>query len=140
MCSSDLGAALDTVLRAQRVSHRSERLMRQTIGRALAPEPDDRFASVDEFAASLQDAVGRGPVLGMRLPRISRKVVLGGATVAALGTAGVLLLGNRAPRLDPRRVVVTGFEDLSGDSALAPLGHIAADWVKIGRASCRERV
>src|SRR5256885_15639118 len=26
------GAALDTVLRAQRVSHRSERLMRQTIG------------------------------------------------------------------------------------------------------------
>src|SRR5207244_11127329 len=75
------GAALDTVLRAQRVSHRSERLMRQTIGRALAPEPDDRFASVDEFAASLRDAVGRGPVLGMRLPRISRKVVLGGATV-----------------------------------------------------------
>ena len=122
-------AALDTVLRAQRVSHRSERLMRQTIGRALAPEPDDRFASVDEFAASLRDAVGRGPVLGMRLPRLSRKVVLGGATVAALGTAGVLLLGNRAPPLDPRRVVVTGFEDLSGDSALAPLGHIAADWV-----------
>ena len=103
--------------------------MRQTIGRALAPEPDDRFASVDEFAASLRDVVGRGPVLGMRLPRISRKVVLGGATVAALGTAGVLLLGNRAPPLDPRRVVVTGFEDLSGDSALAPLGHIAADWV-----------
>src|SRR5207244_3146286 len=122
-------AALDTVLRAQRVSHRSERLMRQTIGRALAPEPDDRFASVDEFAASLRDAVGRGPVLGMRLPRLSRKVVLGGATVAVLGTAGVLLLGNRAPPLDPRRVVVTGFEDLSGDSALAPLGHIAADWV-----------
>src|SRR5439155_19593262 len=40
-----------------------------------------------------------------------------------------LLLGNRAPPLDPRRVVVTGFEDLSGDSALAPLGHIATDWV-----------
>src|SRR5207244_1318055 len=29
----------------------------------------------------------------------------------------------------PRRVVGTGFEHLSGDSALAPLGHIAADWV-----------
>src|SRR5207244_122840 len=118
------GAALDTVLRAQRVSHRSERLIRQTIGRALAPEPDERFASVDEFVASLRDVVSRGPVLGMRLPRVSRKVVLGGATVAVLGTAGVLLLGNRAPPLDPRRVVVTGFEDLSGDSALAPLGHI----------------
>src|SRR3989449_4336086 len=114
------GAALDTVLRAQRVSHRSERLIRQTIGRALAPEPDDRFASVDEFTASLRDVVSRGPVLGVRLPRVSRKAVLGGATVAALGTAGVLLLGNRAPPLDARRVVVTAFEDLSGDSALAP--------------------
>jgi len=123
------GAALDTVLRAQRVSHQSERLIKQTIGRALAAEPDDRFASAAEFADSLRDAVSRGPVLGMRLPRVSRRVVLGGATVAALGAAGVLLLGNRAPPLDPRRVVVTGFEDLSGDSALAPLGHIAADWV-----------
>src|SRR5207247_9138554 len=54
------GAALDTVLRAQRVSQRSERLIRQTIGRALAAEPDDRFASVDEFTASLRAVVRRG--------------------------------------------------------------------------------
>src|SRR5205823_11965608 len=83
------GAVLDTVLQGQRVSHRSERLIKQTIGRALAAEPDERFASVDEFVASLRDVVSLGPVLGMRLPRVSRKVVLGGATVAALGTAGV---------------------------------------------------
>ncbi len=107
-------------------------MIKQTIGRALAPEPDDRFASVDELAASLGAVESRRPVLGVRLPRVSRKVVLGGATVVALGIAGVLLLGNRAPPLDPRRVVVTGFEDLSGDSALAPLGHIAADWVTPG--------
>src|SRR2546421_460820 len=105
------GAALDTVLHAQRVSHRSERLIRQTIGRALAPEPDDRFASADEFTASLRDVVSRGPVLGVRLPRVSRKVGLGGATVAALGTAGVLLLGNRAPPLDAARgTVLRGVE------------------------------
>ncbi len=122
------GAPLDTVLRAQRVSHRSERLIKETIGRALALEPDDRFASVDELAASLREVVSR-PVLGMRLPRLSRKIVLGGATVAALGAAGVLLVGKHAPSLDPSRVVVTAFEDLSGDSALAPLGHIAAVWV-----------
>src|SRR5437879_803074 len=42
------GAVLDTVLQGQRVSHRSERLIKQTIGRALAAEPDERFASVDE--------------------------------------------------------------------------------------------
>ena len=69
-------------------------------------------------------------MLRLRLPRVGRKaLLLGGATAAALGTAGVLLLGNRAPALDPRRVVVAGFEDLSGDPTLAPLGHIAADWL-----------
>ena len=122
------GAALDTVLRAQRVSHRSERSIKETIGRALAAEADDRYASVDEFAAGLRDAASRRPPL--RLPRVGpRAVLLGGATAAVLATAGVLLLGNRAPALDPRRVVVAGFEDLSDDPTLAPLGHIAADWL-----------
>jgi serine/threonine-protein kinase len=122
------GAALDAVLRAQRVSHRTERVVKETITRALAPEPGDRFASVDEFAAGLRDAVSRRLVPRLRLPQLRWKaVLLGGATVAAIGTAGVVLLGRRAPALDPRRVVVAGFEDLSGDPTLAPLGHIAAD-------------
>jgi len=124
------GAALDTVLRGQRVGHRSERSIKETIAHALAAEPDDRYASVDQFAAGLRDAVSRRPVLRLRLPRVGRKaLLLGGATAAALGTVGLLLLGNRAPALDPRRVVVAGFEDLSGDPTLAPLGHIAADWL-----------
>jgi TolB-like protein len=121
-------ASLDTALRSQRVSHRTERLVKGAITRALAAEADDRFASVDEFAAGLREAVGRRLLL--RLPRVRWKaVLLGGATVAALGAAAVVLLGRRAPALDPRRVVVAGFEDLSGDSTLAPLGHIAADWL-----------
>ena len=124
------GTALDTVLRAQRVSHRSEQFVKQTIARALAAEPDDRFASVDEFVAGLRDTVSRRPGLRLRLPRVGWKAaLLGGATAAALGTAGVVLLGKRAPVLDPRRVVVARFEDLSGDPTLAPLGHIAADWL-----------
>src|SRR2546426_12436136 len=45
------GTALDTVLRAQRVSHRSQRVVKETVARALAAEPGDRFASVDEVAA-----------------------------------------------------------------------------------------
>src|SRR5256885_1467243 len=122
------GAALDTVLRAQRVSHRSERSIKETIGRALAAEADDRYASVDEFAAGLRDAASRRPPL--RLPRLGpRAVLLRGATAAGLATARALVLGNRAPALDPRRVVVAGFEDLSDDPTLAPLGHIAADWL-----------
>jgi len=124
------GAALDAVLRAQRVSHRNERVVKETITRALAPEADDRFASVDEFAAGLRDIVSRRLVPRLRLSQVRWKaVLLGGATVAALGTAFGVMLGRRAPALDPRRVVVVGFEDLSGDPALAPLSHIAADWV-----------
>jgi TolB-like protein len=50
--------------------------------------------------------------------------------LAALGVAAVALLGKRSRALDPRRVVVAGFEDLSGDSTLAPLGRIAADGLR----------
>ena len=122
------GTALDKVLRAQGVSHRNERIVKETVARALAAEPNDRFGSVDEFVVRLREAVGRRLMPRLRLPHVRWKtVLLGGATVAALGAAVAILLGRRAPALDPRRVVVAGFEDLSGDSTLAPLGHIAAD-------------
>jgi serine/threonine-protein kinase len=124
------GTALDTALHAQDVSHRTERLVKETIARALAAEPDDRFASVDELAAGLRDAMSRRPFPRLRLPRLGWKTALiGAAMAAALGITGVLLLGNRAPALDPRRVVVAEFEDLTGDPTLAPLGHVAADWL-----------
>ena len=124
------GTALDKVLRAQGVSHRSERAVKETIARALAAEPADRFGSADELAARLREAVVRRLVPRLRLPQVRWKtLLLGGATLAALGTIAVVLLGKRPAALDPRRVVVAGFEDLSGDSALAPLGHIAADWL-----------
>jgi len=133
------GTALDRVLRAQRVSHRSERAVKQTVARALAAEPDDRFASVAEFAAGLREAMGRRLIPRWRLPQVHwQAVLLGGAAVAALGAAAVVLLGRRAPALDPRRVVVAGFEDLSGDSSLAPLGHIAADWLTQALARKRQ--
>src|SRR5256884_133432 len=103
------GAPLDAVLRAQRVSHRTERLVKDTIARALAPEPDARFASVDEFATGLREAVGRRLVPRLRLPRVRWKpLLLGGAAVAVLGTAFVGLLGRRPPAPDPRRVMGAG--------------------------------
>jgi tetratricopeptide (TPR) repeat protein len=39
--------------------------------------------------------------------------------------------------LDPRRVVVAPFENRTGDSALAPLGRIAADWITRGLIESR---
>src|SRR3989475_1009680 len=67
------GTALDTVLRAQRVSHRSERAVKETVARALAAEPDDRFASVSEFAARLREPAGRRLVPRLRLPQVPWK-------------------------------------------------------------------
>src|SRR5260370_1635525 len=67
------GAALDTVLQAQRVSHQSERLIKQTFGSALAEEPDDRFACCDGVAATLRAVKSRRPMLCMPRPRPHRQ-------------------------------------------------------------------
>jgi serine/threonine-protein kinase len=127
-------AALDAVLRAQGVGHVTARLLKEAMGRALAASPADRFASVDDFVASLRDATDRrAEWLGGRVPRPGRKAaIIGGAVI--LGAAGLALLAPRGAGLDPRRVAVAGFEDLSGDPSLASLGHLAADWITQGLA------
>src|SRR5258706_369618 len=80
------GTALDKVLRAQGVSHRSERAVKETVARARAPEPGDRFGSVDELATRLRDAVSRRLVL--RPPQARWKAaLLGVVTLAARGVA-----------------------------------------------------
>src|SRR6059036_3633551 len=123
-------AALDHSLRAQRVGPRTARLITDAMSRALAAQPGARFASVDEFAARLQGAVVRPLGKGAWIPRIGVKAsLLAGAAVVVLAAAGVVLFAHRWRAIDPRRVVVTGFEDLTGDPALASLGHMAADWV-----------
>jgi len=123
-------AALDHSLRAQRVGPRTARLITDAMSRALAAQPGARFASVDEFAARLQGAVVRPLGKGAWIPRIGVKAsLLAGAAVVVLAAAGVVLFAHRGRAIDPRRVVVTGFEDLTGDPALASLGHMAADWV-----------
>src|SRR3989441_4507265 len=76
---------------------------------------------------------GRGR--GSWPPQISPKTaVMAGAAGILVAAVGFLLLAGRRPALDPRRVVVARFEDLSGDPQLAPLGHLAADWVTQGLA------
>ena len=123
-------AALDDSLRAQRVGPRTARLIKETMSRALAAQPRDRFASVDDFAARLRGAVVPPLGKGALIPRIRVKASLvAGAAGVVLAAAGFVFFANRGRALDPRRVVVTGFEDLTGDPALASLGHLAADWV-----------
>jgi len=137
--SAPAPATLEAVLRRRGVSSGTARRLREVMSRALASSAAERFAAAEDLIAALRDVgVGRpaGGLLGLRrlrglrLPRISRTAALvGGGAVVVLGVLGVMLLAQRRPALDPRRVVVAGFEDLSGDAQLAPLGHIAADWI-----------
>ncbi len=123
-------AALETGLRAQGASPRTARLIKEAMSRALAAQPADRFANVDDFVARLHSAVVRP--LGKRalIPRIRVKTaLLAGAAGVVLVVAGFAFFATRGRVIDPRRVVVTRFEDLTGDPALASLGHLAADWV-----------
>jgi len=123
-------AALEPGLRARGASPRTARLIKEAMSRALAAQPADRFASVDDFVARLQSAVVRP--LGKRalIPRIRVKAaLLAGAAGVVLVVAGFAFFATRGRGIDPRRVVVTRFEDLTGDPALASLGHLAADWV-----------
>lgn len=109
------------------------RAVRHAISRALAPLPADRFATVTEFA----DALG-GSAHRPSLPRRSRFASGRGWQAAVLVTGVVVLgavaltLGRRGSTLVPGRVVVAVIENHTGDPALDPLGHMAADWVTQG--------
>ena len=126
-------AALEVALRHQRVNPRTARMLKEAIGRALAASPADRFTSVADFVACLRDAMDLRRSRAV-LPRLTRKAALIATAVVALGAVGYAVVASRGPALDPRRVVVAGFEDLSGDPALAQLGHLAADWITQGLA------
>jgi tetratricopeptide (TPR) repeat protein len=60
----------------------------------------------------------------------------GAATLAVVGAA-VAFLPHRTSARDPKQVVVAGFENKTGDPALAPVGDIAADYIARGLAATR---
>ena len=123
-------AALETSLRAQGANPRAARRIRETMSRALAAQPADRFPAVDQFAAALRGAVVRQPRKAGWIPRISVTAsLLGGAAAVVLAGGVMVLVANRGRALDPRRVLVGGFENLTGDPTLASLSHIVAAWV-----------
>ncbi len=54
-----------------------------------------------------------------------------------LGAVGVSLLGRDAIRWDPRGVQVLPFENQTGDTTLAAVGRMAADWINLGLVQTR---
>ena len=113
----------------------------QAVTKALARAPADRFATATEFAQAL---AAPSPPRVRPTRRRFWIVVASGSAIVAFGF-GVLALApreklallrtliTRQPAiLHARRVVVAPFENMTGDSSLAQLGDMAADWITEG--------
>jgi tetratricopeptide (TPR) repeat protein len=106
--------------------------------RALAVQPAQRFATAQEF---------RDALLAVPLPfttpteagkaKPGRRIGTGlfvGAVVVVVAILVSLLVPRGGEALGPSRVVVSVFDNRTGDSSLAPLGPMAADWITQGLA------
>jgi tetratricopeptide (TPR) repeat protein len=118
----------------------------QILARALARNPADRYASAAEF----RDAVTAGAAVVVAGAPSENRAVLAragqkprlrwmtaGAAALATAITALAFLPRRVPPVDPKRVVVAGFENRTGDSTLAPMGDIASDYIAWGLAAAR---
>jgi tetratricopeptide (TPR) repeat protein/tRNA A-37 threonylcarbamoyl transferase component Bud32 len=123
-------------LRASGGSPKVRRGLADILERALAIQADDRFASAGSFAEALRDLERGVGVVGFRAVR--RRLVglgaLAGIALVIIALVAGLFLPDESAAGAPRRVVVSVFENQTGDSALAPLGAMAADWITQGLA------
>jgi DNA-binding SARP family transcriptional activator/tetratricopeptide (TPR) repeat protein len=112
---------------------------------APVPSPTNGAAphdAVDPLAAAAAPTDSPRPENGgaPRHPRRRRALIIGTAALAAIVAAfplvpsstrtmaGIAFVRRSAP-LSPRRIVVAAFENRTGDSTLAPVGELAADWI-----------
>src|SRR5437763_2371280 len=128
--------ALESGDALRRVEAGVVRAVKHAISKALAPLPDERFATAAEFAAALGGSAHRSsvPTRGIFASRRGRRIVLGTGTLAAAAAAVILAVRRPAAGLNDRRVVVAVIENHTGDPAFDNLGHMAADWVTQGLA------
>ena len=104
----------------------------------LAKRPDDRPAS----AQAVLDALDAADTPGAGLPAAQRArglALAAAAVVALLAGGGAWYAQSRAqapdaPEAGRRRVVVAPLENLTGDTSLAVVGRMAADWITQGLA------
>jgi tetratricopeptide (TPR) repeat protein/TolB-like protein len=94
--------------------------------RALARVPADRYATAASFSTALAEAAREAP--SPRRTGRTRTVAarLGIIIVAAVAVAFIWLSHSES---NPRRVLVTPFENQTGDASLSAIGEITADWL-----------
>jgi hypothetical protein len=111
-------------------------LLDRVVGRALAPDPAERYDCGETMVADLilVERQLSGAVIASALrfrPPLWGWVA--GGVVALAAIAVVLAL--RMPvsrRLDPNRVVVADLQNETDDTALAAIGAMASDWISAG--------
>ena len=97
----------------------------RALARALAVTPADRHSSASDFANALAVSSPRRRVM---------TAVAGTVAVAAVGA----IIWSQVPKATslipptPRRVAVIPFANVTGDSSLAVVGLMAADWINEG--------
>lgn len=114
------------------------------VGQALAAHPDQRYPTAAAFRDALATPAGAAdtsPTLrpapahpAKRPPQRTRWMLVGAAALLVVAAAVAFLPGRRA-HLEPARLVVGGFENRTGDTTLAPIGDIAADYIARGLAT-----
>ncbi|MFL5494966.1 MAG: protein kinase domain-containing protein [Gemmatimonadales bacterium] len=117
----------------------------RAVTQALARNPAERFSSAAQFrhalapstvqAAAARSAAETSPA-GVPKGRRLLWMAAGAAAIALIGAA-LAFLPRRTERLDPKRVVVAGFENRTGEASLDPVGDIATDYIARGLAVTR---
>ncbi len=116
-----------------------------TLEKALAKAPADRYQTAEELAEALAaehvsvvmpkggvTPPGTRPVAVPSMARSAPRIGLVVGAAVLVGTVAALLLRDRGPSLDERRVVVAPFANLTGDTTLDTHGRFAADWITAG--------
>jgi tetratricopeptide (TPR) repeat protein len=140
---------MSAILKEEPVAVEAERtdvspVLAQVLRRCLEKRPEDRFSSAHDLSLALQAAVSDVEVVSGRVPRLPRLRLgwrrIAGLAAATLVIAVVAIVWQVTQRtgeqpavvLDPARVVVAEFENLTGDPSLEPIAALAADAVTQG--------
>ena len=106
----------------------------------LPPASGAPFAEASPAEPAPNGAAGAAGLASSGAPARAvrrRTAVYFAAAIVVLGALVLGALRQSRSSAAPRRVVVAAFENRTSDSALAPLGRIAADWVSRGITETR---